>query len=364
VCDDAFLKPLALRFGLAILFFFGLDAAVFRTGYYASILEPNSTAGYLQTFLWSEHHRQLDGPNQVLVTGDSRMPLLARFANSAATGYTFATIAVPGTSPRCWYYMLREVDPDRNRYAAIVLPANRYDDREYEDQADRELDIRYLTPLLRLGDLFEFGWSFPTWRNRRYAMASILLKGPVYQRDFQEFLVNHKWRIKEAEIVHRDTGALRYNAQWDTHSLAGMSVDWQAGKVELPEWMDAGKRQNTSDLLLRDAPPLTRELARYRRQWFGAIVARYRGTHTRLIVLRLARGPVVRPNLPPDQGGTLRAYASHGEFLLLDEHLFDVLERPELFGDALHMNAAGGERFSLQLAHAVRRAVGPPRGER
>ena len=134
--------------------------------------------------------------------------------------------------------------------------------------------------------------------------------------------------------------------------------------MELPEWMDAAKRQNTADLLLRDAPPLTRELAEYRRRWFGAIIARYRGTRTRLIAVRLPRGPVVRPNLPADEGGTLREYAARGELALLDEHLFDELERPELFGDALHMNAAGGERFSLKLAREVRRALGPPRGAR
>jgi hypothetical protein len=275
VCDDAGLKPLIWRLGLAAGLFFALDAAAFRTGYYASILEPNSTAGYLQTFLYSERHRAIERPDQVLATGDSRMPLMARVANSEGTGYTFATIAVPGTSPRCWYYMLRDVDPARDRYAAIVLPANRYDDREYEDQRDRELDIRYLTPLLGLGDLFEFGSSFPTWGNRAYAMASVLFKGAMYQRDFQEFLVNHKWRMKVAEFNHREGGAVRYNAQWDTHSLAGMSVDWRKGTVELPAWMtDPAKRQNTSELLLRDSPPLTAGLTEYRRTWIGKIVAR------------------------------------------------------------------------------------------
>ncbi len=351
--------------GLAIIFFFALDAAAFRTGHYASILEPNSTAGFLQSFLWTERHRALDGPNQVLATGDSRIPLRARIANAAGTGYTFATIAVPGTTPRCWYYMLRDVDPDRKRYAAIVLSANRYDDREYEDPTDRDLDIRYLTPILRLGDLFEFGWSFPTWNNRGYAVGSILLKGTAYRRDFQDYLVNHKWRQKLVQFENREGGQARYNAQWGTDSLAGMSVDWKTRTVDLPAWMtDPGRRQNTADLLLRDAPPLTSEFAAYRRRWLGKIVARYRGTRTKLIFVRLARGPVVRPNLPLDEGGTLREYAAHGEVMLLDEHLFDELERPELFGDALHMNGAGGEIFSRKLASELRRVLGPPQGAR
>ena len=73
---------------------------------------------------------------------------------------------------------------------------------------------------------------------------------------------------------------------------------------------------------------------------------------------------MVRPNLPGDEGGTLRELAASGELVLLDQHLLDELEQPELFGDALHMNAAGGERFSLKLAREVRRALGPPRGGR
>ena len=89
---------LSLRLGLALIFFLALDSLAFRTGY-TSILEPDSTAGYLQQFVWNEVHRPLRGPYQVLAVGDSRVGLKTRVANLLApeTGYTLATIAVPAS---------------------------------------------------------------------------------------------------------------------------------------------------------------------------------------------------------------------------------------------------------------------------
>jgi hypothetical protein len=58
----------------------------------------------------------------------------------------------------------------------------------------------------------------------------------------------------------------------------------------------------------------------------------------------------------------LRALAAEPDVVLLDEHRFDELERPELFGDPLHLNGEGILRFSRILAEEVRRVLGPPAG--
>jgi lysophospholipase L1-like esterase len=46
--------------------------------------------------------------------------------------------------------------------------------------------------------------------------------------------------------------------------------------------------------------------------------------------------------------------------ILANEHLFDSLEHPEFFKDAMHMNRDGVERFSAMLADEVARLLGPP----
>lgn len=337
----------------AVLLFFALDSLAFRTGYYASILELDSAAGYLENTIWLEQRRAPAGSNEVLAVGDSRIPLKPDVASDAGAGYRFFTIAVPGTTPRCWYYMLREVDPGANRYAAIVIPFDTYDDRSWENLAARELDIRYLAPLAGFRDAIEFPLSYPGWPERGKAASTALFKGLVYREDFQDFLVRHKWRITLARDLKARRSGWRYNTEWDHANLEGLSVDWSARAVRLPAGIPQPKRQEIEELLLREQPSVSGDFAAYRRTWLGKILARYRGSRTRIVLVRLARGPVVRPGLASDLRSSIREFGERGEAALVDEHRFDSLERPELFADALHMNQKGAEEFSTMLARDV-----------
>jgi hypothetical protein len=355
------------RLGLALLLFFALDALAFRTGWYVSILEPNSTAGFLRTYLNIEKQRPIGRYRQVLAVGDSRMGLKTRVANlvTGNTGCEFGTIAVPGTTPRCWYYMLREVDPRCDRYDAILVPFDSYDDRAWERHADRDLDLNYLMPLLRVTDLPRFVLSYPSWGNRGRAAEAVLLKGLVYQNDFQAFLASPRTRLQFVRLQEEHAREWYYDAAWDRRSLAGMSVDWNAKTVTLPAWLPPEKRRETEHILLEDTKPISADYTSYRRQWLGAILDRYRGTRTRFIFLRLPRGPVVRPDLPPPDPNSMACqFASAGRAVLLPEHMFDSLERPELFGDALHLNEEGGYEFSMMLAGEIGRLLAPAQGAR
>jgi len=347
----------AARIAGALLLFFALDSAVFRTGWYAGVLEPNSTAGFLQSILWIEQHRLTGGPNEIVAIGDSRIPLKPSAADAAGTGYRFFTIAVPGTTPRVWYYMLRTADPEARRYAAIVIPFDTYDDRNWEDFREREMDLRYLAPLVGFRDAIELVASYPVWSLRGRAAATALFKGYIYREDSQSLLVNYKARMTRLRDLQSLPSGWRYDAPWDTLSLAGMSVDWPGRKVQLPDYLSPAKRDEIREVLLTDPPPRTAEFAAYRRLWFGRILDRYRGSRTRVIFIRLARGPVVRPSLPIDADRTIRDFAANGRAIVIDEHRFDSLERPELFGDALHMNQQGAVEFSAMLAHTVADAM-------
>ena len=48
-----------------VLLFLIVEALVFRTGYYTSLLEPESSAGHLVTLLWNEQARPKTGASQV-----------------------------------------------------------------------------------------------------------------------------------------------------------------------------------------------------------------------------------------------------------------------------------------------------------
>ena len=354
-----------LRFLLAGLLFCGLEGVVFRSGFYTSYFEPNSTAGLLRAVLHDEALRYRPGTAYVQTLGNSRMALELRVSDRLVSqcGYTFGRLAAAGTHPRCWYYMLREADPDARKYAAIVIPMDSYDDEDWENMANAEVDIHYLVPILRLRDLFDFGMSFESWSLRGQAMRTVLFKGLTYKRDLWALWDDPQGRLNRLRWEFNDGAAARYNYQGDQSSLAGLEVDWQAHKViHCPETASPATREMLDNVLLRQPGDYSGRLTAYLRRWFGRIVERYRGTGTRIVFLRLPRGPLVRPYKPYTPTSAVREIAARGDAILIDEHYFDVLERPELFHDAMHLNVAGAEQFSILLAEEIRKVLGPPPG--
>jgi lysophospholipase L1-like esterase len=80
------------------------------------------------------------------------------------------------------------------------------------------------------------------------------------------------------------------------------------------------------------------------------------------VFIRLARGPVLRPeNLRPNDyaPSSIHELAALPNVLLADPEAFDSLERPEYFGDGLHLNKAGIAIFSPLLARTVAQMLGP-----
>jgi hypothetical protein len=66
----------------------------------------------------------------------------------------------------------------------------------------------------------------------------------------------------------------------------------------------------------------------------------------------------VRPDWPPpDAKSSVRQLAAEGGAVLMNEHEFDQLERPDLFGDAMHLNEEGGVRFSRMAAREIARRL-------
>jgi hypothetical protein len=351
-------------FAAAFLALFLIDAIVFRTGLYPSILDTDGSTGRLELVLAVEKNRALTGGHRILVTGDSRMGLLTPVANrlSPQPGYTFGFIGVAGTRPRCWYYMLRDADPTARRYAAIILPVDDYDDQDtYDDQEEWVADLRYVVGRLRLADVLDFAGSYRSLRGKWQALRGGLFKGVVYSEDFQAFLLNPAARLAYVSRAKRDWPQWADNFEPERRNLKGLSVDWNAWKVTFPEGLTADERRVFENVLLMRPVPQTGRCAVYRRRWFGRIIERYRGTGTRLIFIRLPRGPVLRPDsLVHKTSSSIREFASHPHVTLLDERLFESLERPEFYFDPLHLNAEGAVRFSTMLAQEVRAVLGPP----
>ncbi len=348
----------------SILFFAALEGILFHSGLYSSIVEPDSTTGFMEMQLRNEIRRPKPNRNQVLAVGHSRMALLPRVVNEEkpGTGYTFASIGLGGTAPRTWYYSLRAVDPNARNYAAIVIPTDDYNEPDtYDTQSERESDLHYLIARLGLRDLLEFPW---TYRNKtlQWKMAGgIFFKGTIYKRDFLEFLDHPAARIAKARYYAKDSAGWLYGYGGLERNLTGLQVDWQHRTIRYPEGVSADERKSIEEELLRKFPPDAGRETAYLRYWYGRIADHYRGSATKLIFLRVPRGAVAPPDDPPKLNSAVRQMASQPNVVVLDERLFNQLERPELFWDGWHMNRAGMEQFSRILAAEVRRVLGPPK---
>jgi hypothetical protein len=349
----------------ALLSFTALELSIFHTNVYPSFLNPASPAGTFESTLYNELHRQKDGPNQVLCIGHSRMGLMPRVANELMpeTGYTFASVAVAGTQPRDWYYMLRDADPAPGRYAAVVITLDDYDDDEtWEDLADRELDTRLIIARLRLADLLEYPSSFRTWQRKWQAFRSILFKGSAYSRDFQDFVTHPKARIESAIQVRRDSHTWVYDYVGTSQTMLDVSVDWATRSVRAPPDRTADQLRDYTIIMVQPFPAFSGKMSKYMHQWLGKIYQRYRGSRTRLIFVRVPRGIFVRPDLPPtNPNSAVRELALQPGVTLIDEHAFDFLEHPQFFWDQVHLNQPGVDLFSRQLARSVREILGPPK---
>ena len=334
-----------------------LDGLVFRSGLYTSLLEPDSSTGVFELILRREQQAQpWYGRNLVVTLGDSRFAYYPRVANqqTAATGFSFRHAGVAGTDARAWYYMLRDLDPTRERYRAVVLGVPDYDDEDGSyDIGDDLATLHYVAARLRLSDVIPFSLSFNGAHARWEAFRGSLFKGIVFQRDILAFLSHPRKRLAAIALDAGGFEEWTYGYVDSDRNVVGLKIDWTTLTATAPPGREALLDELQRFVLYRPCPQTGRQAA-FRRKWFGQLVDRYRGTPTKVVFVRLPRGPIPRPDrLVQKKSSSIREFASRPGVLLVDEHAFDSLERPELFKDAFHLNNAGCARLSVMMAQAV-----------
>jgi hypothetical protein len=361
-------RRIALTLLIACLLLFGLDALLFRTHMYASILEPDSSAGLLELILWREKRAQHKaGDNLVVTLGNSRMGYSPKGVDQRPrqTGYVVRTAGVAGSDPRSWYYLLRDLDPTARRYRAVVIGVDDFDDEDSAFYPDDDIRaLHYSIARLRLGDVLEFAQSFHSREIQLEAFRGAVLKGIALQSDIQAFLSHPLKRIAYIRLCHQGWPDWTYDHVETSRNMVGLEIDWSTLTATYPHGMTDEQKNTVRSFLLRDPVPQTGRLERFFRAWLGRTADRYRESRTKIIFFRLPRGPIPRPDyLVKKRSSSIRELASRPNVILANEHLFDCLEHPELFKDAVHLNRDGVERFSAMLADEVARILGPP-GER
>jgi hypothetical protein len=293
---------------------------------------------------------------EIAVVGNSILGegFSAKIADSESAGrLRFRNLSVSGSSPRCWYYLLRTLQ--QRPYQMVVLQIEEFADEDGESpRADAVTDLHLATPLLQPGDVFDFAFSYEDSRLRFEAARGILLKGYVYKHDVQAFLEDPRARLQKLQQARLYGETWGYDYPGRAETLAGMKVDWERGSIEFPPGLPASLEHGLRQTLLRKRATPTGQEAAYRRRWFGRILDLYRTTETRIVFIRVPRGPAVNPSFDlPSESSTIRNFASRAKVDILRAETFQRLEVPEYFSDDIHMNRVGRECFSRMLARDV-----------
>jgi hypothetical protein len=264
---------------------------------------------------------------------------------SSVEGLKFVNLAEPASSVSVWDYMLREVDPAKRRYWAIVVP---YGIGFEPNSADR-LRISMAAPLLRYGDCFNFASVFQRWSGRFRAFTACILRGSAYQSDVVDFLAHPIARIKSIRqgpkrLESRDV----YEGR--NYDIVGTSYDPKTGQVSFPPRMTEAQREALRDSLLKPSELETQDFLKMQREGIQRILSRYSASPTKIVLTPVPRGPFAGlPGASMTFHAALPLVETQRSVLSLPEQTFDFLEAPEYYFDGYHLNAKGRQRFTETL---------------
>lgn len=336
-----------------------VDLALFRSGAYYRWLEPESTAGSVMRTLMTIRHEYQPSRRNILVLGNSRIgagfsALLADEASDRADLH-FINGSVAGTTPRAWNYLLREIDPDANRFAAIALMVD-YDVAGIRLDMRNYADTGYLVPLLRLSDLSDYPASFTDLNLRAAARRAMLLPLQALHSDASNLIAHPFKRRHDVRSTRRNAAysALHYAGQEGRLpdlelDATGLPVDWGADPT-----LQARLETYFRDLQQPPTPAMQSSNDAYLREWLGRIATRYAAHRVPVFVFVVPRGPWHGARVPaPQPSGPVGVLAARGQVVPLPGDAFVALERPQYFFDAAHLNRDGRERFSRLFARQI-----------
>ncbi|MDD5267457.1 MAG: hypothetical protein PHO08_10060 [Methylococcales bacterium] len=336
-----------------------LDQLVFR-GVYLSFLEPQSTAGMTLLARSIQKAHYVPGKKNVLILGNSRISegFSARIANEigAPQGFNFIGLGLPGTSPRVWYYVLRDLVSQRNSYDGIFLQATTLrDDDAFGDNANQTIDTAYLAPLLNWGDIFSYPQSFTDPKATLNAVYALAFPGASFKNDVLEFIKAPTKRMINSSKWREQYPS--WYAAYKGHGESLPSAETPFSTDHVLAKMNGANRRSLEIYFkkyIESKPQPMERVFAYQYKWFGQIAQQYASKAVTVGVFLIPRGPYhAALNKPAEAEGALKLLERKGMISLVDTAVSLPLEKPEFFFDTLHMNATGRAEFSRNLAKAI-----------
>lgn len=342
------------------LFLLLIDGCLFRTGAYSRVIKMESTAGSVVNATM-EIKRYFDPSRKnILVLGTSQISegFSARVADAATerADLHFINGSIAGTTPRVWSYLLRKVDPNANRFAAVALMVDYELNGNKQDLTNYPLDTNYLVPLLGVRDIADYPSSFTRVEERQRARRAILFPLQTLHDDVRDLLLHPLQR--QDDVTNRRRAWLEAvgDYQGQPSALPQLTIDPVTHRPT--DWKSESNRIELEPYFEQLRMPPNEEIeaanSRYRAKWIGDIAKRYRDHGIPVIVFVVPRGPWHRDLAPvPVPAGAIADMIANNDVVAIPGDAFIDLEQPQYFFDMLHMNHAGLERFSREFGQRV-----------
>ncbi|MGE4073291.1 MAG: hypothetical protein AB7E72_19140 [Lysobacterales bacterium] len=339
-----------------LLVWWVLVALIYRSGAYFLLAEPESNAGAMVNALLLVERQYQPQARNVLVLGDSRVA--EGFSGQIAGADTplhFIVAAVPGSTPRSWYYLLRELQRRGHAFEAVVIGIGSV--ANGSRLADWPLSPLQDSPLLGWRDVFDYPASFATPELRARARRAVWFPAYNLRADTVELLKapTRRWqRARQTRELYLDA-VFHYPGREESMPALAL-VAGGAGQV-VADWGQASADQqplieaHLAEVQSAVAAPLLVENASYLRTWLGALSALCQGQDARLIAFALPRGPY--PAAYVSQQSVLPTLTTVAGLELLPADLLQSLEGPQFFFDTVHANRQGRAQISARVGAAV-----------
>ncbi|MGC1380937.1 MAG: hypothetical protein WA814_07925, partial [Candidatus Baltobacteraceae bacterium] len=196
----SYVNKATLLLAVAFAAFVVVDVVAFRTGLYRALLDPASSTGSFEAAISQFRAFRSDPARDVLVLGDSRIYSgLDPGAAGRNGALRFLNGGVPGTTPRTWPFFVRAIDPQANRFRAVVIPVDALAADASAigrlDGDDRPMDLRYVDFQPRLSPLPKLAGSFSDPRERVEYGIDLFWRAVELRDDFQAFAANPAARL-------------------------------------------------------------------------------------------------------------------------------------------------------------------------
>ena len=187
---------------------------------------------------------------------DLLRPRPRRRQAQAAGPLRFLNGGVPGTTPRCWPFFVRAIDPQARRFAAVVIAVDTYGDDDSAigslDGDDRPMDLRYVVFQTRLTDLPKLAGSFSDPRERVENGIDLFWRGrPNCATTFRR-------SRRSARACGERSNAARNSPAYDplaahprSESFAGLRVDFATNTIVYPPGTTDNARSRDRDASAR-----------------------------------------------------------------------------------------------------------------